>query len=130
VLLRLRSVIVQRNAPAWVTALFLLVAVVLAVVGIVYLTEPAHSLPGFFPGHVAATAKDAGHHHTKHGLAAIIAAVVALAVADDDGQAGERGLTGGAIRRQVVALCCFMTGSRAGDVSSDVSPFCVPQLYA
>lgn len=71
----------QRNAPAWVTALLFLAAVVLAVIGIVYFVEPAHSLPGFFPGHVSGTAKDAGHHHTKHGLAAIIAAVVALAAA-------------------------------------------------
>jgi hypothetical protein len=70
---------VVRVAPAWVTALLVLGALALAVVGVVYLAEPAHSLPGFFPGHTSATAKDAGHHHTKHALAAIVVAVLCLA---------------------------------------------------
>lgn len=63
----------------WVTAILVLATIALVAVGVIYLAEPAHSLPAFFPGHVSSAAKDAGRHHTKHGIAAIIAAVVALA---------------------------------------------------
>jgi len=53
--------------------LALLAGVVLIVIAIVYWVEPARSLPGFFPGHTAGSS----HHHTKHGIAAL---VVGLAV--------------------------------------------------
>ena len=66
----------ERNAPVWVTALLVIVAIVLVVVGIVYFAEPARSLPGFFPGH-----ESTSHHHTKHGIAALVVAGVLLAVA-------------------------------------------------
>jgi hypothetical protein len=69
---------VQRNAPVWATVLLVIAAVVLVVIGVVYFAEPAHSLPAFFPGHVSATAKEAGHHHAKHGLAAIVLAILCL----------------------------------------------------
>ncbi len=42
--------------------------IALIVVGLVYFAEPAGSLPGFFPGHAAGS----GHHHVKHGLAAVL----------------------------------------------------------
>lgn len=67
----------ERNAPTWVTALLALAGVVLLVVAIVYLAEPAKSLPSFFPGHDAA----ASRHHTKHGIAALLVALAAFAVA-------------------------------------------------
>ena len=47
--------------------------VALLVVAVVYWTETAGALPGFFPGHKAGSAE----HHVKHGIAA---AVVALAL--------------------------------------------------
>ena len=55
--------------------------VLLIVVAIVYFAEPAHSLPSFFPGHVSATSAEAGHHHTKHGIAALVVALAAFAFA-------------------------------------------------
>jgi hypothetical protein len=49
------------------------IGLVLLAVAVVYFVEPAKSLPSFFPGHKAGS----GHHHTKHGIAAL---VIALAV--------------------------------------------------
>ena len=64
-----------RNAPVWATILLVLIAIVLAVIAVIYFTEPASKLPAFFPGHAAGS----DHHHTKHGIAAAIVAVAALA---------------------------------------------------
>jgi uncharacterized membrane protein HdeD (DUF308 family) len=55
--------------------------VLLIVIAIVYFVEPAHSLPSFFPGHVSATSSEAGHHHTKHGIAAVVVALACFAFA-------------------------------------------------
>jgi hypothetical protein len=49
----------------------------LIAVAVVYFAEPARSLPSFFPGHLAGSA----HHHTKHGIAAVVAGLVAWAAA-------------------------------------------------
>lgn len=49
-------------APAVVLGLFLLVVAVL------YVADPASSLPSFFPGHEAGSS----HHHVKHGIAAAV----------------------------------------------------------
>jgi uncharacterized membrane protein HdeD (DUF308 family) len=46
----------------------ILLGVVLIVIAVVYFAEPASSLPSFFPGHDAGSS----HHHTKHGLLALI----------------------------------------------------------
>jgi hypothetical protein len=48
--------------------LVIVAGIVLIVIGIVYLAEPAGSLPSFFPGHEAGS----GHHHLKHALLAFI----------------------------------------------------------
>ena len=56
------------------TALLAVLAVVLAVVAVLYLSETAGKLPAFFPGHAAGSS----HHHTKHGIIAAILAVLAL----------------------------------------------------
>jgi len=52
--------------------LFSILAVILGIVfiiiGIIYLIEPAKSLPQFFPGYDASLIK----HHYKHGLGALI----------------------------------------------------------
>jgi len=55
--------------------------VVLIVLAIVYFVEPAHSLPSFFPGHVSASSSEANHHHTKHGIAALVVALACFAFA-------------------------------------------------
>ena len=44
--------------------------IVFIAIGIVYFVEPAKSLPSFFPGHEAGSS----HHHTKHGIAALVVA--------------------------------------------------------
>lgn len=55
--------------------------VVLVIVAIVYFAEPAHSLPSFFPGRVSAASSEANHHHTKHGIAALVVALACFAFA-------------------------------------------------
>jgi flagellar basal body-associated protein FliL len=42
--------------------------VVLLVVAVVYFADTASALPSFFPGHQAGSS----HHHTKHGIAALV----------------------------------------------------------
>jgi Na+/H+ antiporter NhaD/arsenite permease-like protein len=55
--------------------------VVLVIVAIIYFVEPAHSLPSFFPGHVSASSSEANHHHSKHGIAALVVALGCFAFA-------------------------------------------------
>ena len=54
-----------------------ILGVALIVVGVIYFIEPAHGLPSFFPGHDARST----HHHVKHGVAAFLLGLVALAFA-------------------------------------------------
>ena len=58
-----------------------ILGIILVVVAIVYFVEPAHSLPSFFPGHVSASSSEANHHHTKHGIAALVVALACFAFA-------------------------------------------------
>jgi hypothetical protein len=58
-----------------------LLGILLIVVSVIYFAEPAHSLPSFFPGHVSGTDAEAGHHHTKHAIAALVVALAAFAFA-------------------------------------------------
>jgi hypothetical protein len=58
-------------APAVVLGLLLLVVAVL------YVADPARSLPSFFPGHEAGSSR----HHIKHGIAAAVLAAGALVFA-------------------------------------------------
>jgi uncharacterized membrane protein HdeD (DUF308 family) len=55
--------------------------IVLIVVAVIYFADPAKSLPSFFPGHVSASSAEAGHHHTKHGIAAVVVALACFAFA-------------------------------------------------
>ena len=55
--------------------------ILFVVVAIVYFVQPEHSLPSFFPGHSSATAAEANHHHTKHGIAALVVALACFAFA-------------------------------------------------
>jgi hypothetical protein len=54
-----------------------LAGLVLIAIAIVYWAEPAHALPGFFPGHEAGS----GHHHVKHGIAALVVGLACLVYA-------------------------------------------------
>jgi Na+/H+ antiporter NhaD/arsenite permease-like protein len=58
-----------------------ILGVVLLVVAAIYFVQPEHSLPSFFPGHASATSAEANHHHTKHGIAALIVALACFAFA-------------------------------------------------
>ena len=58
-----------------------IVGVVLIVVAIVYFVTPEHSLPSFFPGHTSGSSPEANHHHSKHGIAALIVALACFAFA-------------------------------------------------
>jgi len=58
-----------------------LVGVLLIVVAVIYFVQPEHSLPSFFPGHASATSAEANHHHTKHGIAALVVALACFALA-------------------------------------------------
>ncbi|HEY2201805.1 MAG TPA: hypothetical protein VGH56_07950 [Solirubrobacteraceae bacterium] len=55
--------------------------IVLIVVAVIYFADPAKSLPSFFPGHVSASSAEAGHHHSKHGIAALVVALACFAFA-------------------------------------------------
>ena len=59
----------------------LILGVVLVAVAVVYFVTPEHSLPSFFPGHTSAGNAEADHHHTKHGIAALVVALACFAFA-------------------------------------------------
>lgn len=54
-----------------------LAGVLLLALAVLYIVEPASSLPSLIPGHEAGS----GHHHIKHGIAAAAVGVAALAFA-------------------------------------------------
>jgi NADH:ubiquinone oxidoreductase subunit 5 (subunit L)/multisubunit Na+/H+ antiporter MnhA subunit len=59
----------------WLVRFVLVVLGILAVVaGVIYLVEPIHSLPSFFPGHAL---HGQGHHHIR-GYIAIAVGIVLL----------------------------------------------------
>jgi Na+/H+ antiporter NhaD/arsenite permease-like protein len=58
-----------------------ILGILLIVVAVIYFVEPQHSLPSFFPGHSSATDPEASHHHTKHGIAALVVALAFFAFA-------------------------------------------------
>jgi hypothetical protein len=55
-----------------VTAALIVLGVLFAAAGALYLARTATQLPSFFPGHQAGSA----HHHTKHALIAFLLAAV------------------------------------------------------
>jgi len=56
------------------TIVLVVLAVIFIAAGVVYFTKTAADLPSFFPGHDAHSTT----HHTKHGIAMIGLAVIAL----------------------------------------------------
>ena len=59
----------------------MIVGVALVVVAVIYFVDAEHSLPSFFPGHSSASSPEANHHHTKHGIAALVVALALFAFA-------------------------------------------------
>jgi hypothetical protein len=64
-----------RVLPPYAIVLLAVAGLAMLVVGGVYFAEPARSLPSFFPGHLAGSS----HHHTTHGIAALLVGLVAVA---------------------------------------------------
>jgi hypothetical protein len=55
----------------------IVLGILLLVVAAVYFVDSAGALPSFFPGHSAGSS----HHHTKHGIAALLVALGCFAFA-------------------------------------------------
>jgi uncharacterized membrane protein HdeD (DUF308 family) len=55
----------------YLTIAAVVLGIVFIAIGIVYFVEPAKSLPAFFPGHQSGS----NHHHTKHGIAAVLVGI-------------------------------------------------------
>ena len=55
----------------YLTIAAVVLGIVFIIIGIVYFVEPAKSLPSFFPGHQSGS----NHHHTKHGIAAVLVGI-------------------------------------------------------
>jgi uncharacterized membrane protein HdeD (DUF308 family) len=55
----------------YLTIAAVVLGIVFIAIGIVYFVEPAKSLPSFFPGHESGS----NHHHTKHGIAAVLVGI-------------------------------------------------------
>jgi hypothetical protein len=61
----------------WTVIAATIAGLLLIALAIVYFAEPAKSLPSFLPGHQAGSS----HHHTKHGIAALLLGMGALILA-------------------------------------------------
>ena len=72
---------------SWLVRVILIVLGILAViVGVVYLKNPVHSLPSFFPGYAA---HGKGHHHIR-GYIAIAVGIVLIILAAVVGRSRRR----------------------------------------
>lgn len=69
-----------------VRVLLVVIGIIAVVVGVIYLIEPIHSLPSFFPGHAA---HGQGHHHIR-GYIAIAVGIILLIVAAVAGRSRRR----------------------------------------
>jgi hypothetical protein len=63
--------------PGFVRVLLVVLGILAVIAGVVYLVEPVHSLPSFFPGHAA---HGNVHHHIR-GYIAIAIGVVLVVIA-------------------------------------------------
>jgi len=72
--------------PGLVRVVLVVLGILAVVVGIIYLVEPVHSLPSFFPGHAA---HGQGHHHIR-GYIAIVVGIVLLIIAAVAGRSRRR----------------------------------------
>ena len=72
---QVRSRAMTKNRALILPAVIL--GLLLIVVAVLYFVDPAKSLPSFFPGHAAGST----HHHTKHGIAALVVGLGCFVVA-------------------------------------------------
>ena len=72
--------------PGLVRIVLVVLGILAVVVGIIYLVEPIHSLPSFFPGHAP---HQQGYHHIR-GYLAIAVGVILLIVAAVAGRSRRR----------------------------------------
>ena len=63
--------------PPLVRGLLVVLGILAVVVGVIYLVEPIHSLPSFFPGHAA---QGQTHHHIR-GYIAIAVGIILVIIA-------------------------------------------------
>jgi NADH:ubiquinone oxidoreductase subunit 5 (subunit L)/multisubunit Na+/H+ antiporter MnhA subunit len=63
--------------PPLVRVVLVVLGILAVVVGIIYVVEPIHALPSFFPGH---TAHGQIHHHTR-GYIAIAVGIILMIIA-------------------------------------------------
>jgi amino acid permease len=67
---------VERSSGRTILAVILaIIALVFIVVGIIYIAEPASSLPSFIPGHIASSS---GHHPLKAVGSLVVGGVFAV----------------------------------------------------
>ena len=69
-----------------VRVILVVLGILAVIAGIIYLVEPIHSLPSFFPGHAA---HQPGHHHIR-GYAAIAVGIILLVIAAAAGRSRRR----------------------------------------
>ncbi len=58
--------------------LLVILGILAIIVGVIYLVEPIHSLPSFFPGHAA---HGKGHHHIRGYLAIAVGIILVILAA-------------------------------------------------
>jgi hypothetical protein len=63
--------------PLWFRVLLLVLGIAAVVVGVIYVVEPIHSLPSFFPG-ATTTGKGLRHHDTRGYVAIGVGAVLVI----------------------------------------------------
>jgi NADH:ubiquinone oxidoreductase subunit 5 (subunit L)/multisubunit Na+/H+ antiporter MnhA subunit len=61
--------------PPWARVVLIVLGLLAVAAGIIYLIEPVHSLPSFFPGHAA---HGQIHHHTRGYIAIAVGAVLLI----------------------------------------------------
>ncbi len=72
----------RRPAARVLTAVILaVIAIVLVILGALYLAEPSKSLPSMIPGHLAATAANSGKNHPLRGAGCLVLGVIFFAAA-------------------------------------------------
>ncbi len=65
----------SRSGLVALGVVLIVIGILAAIAGILYLTQTEANIPAFLPGHVT-TGKDATLHHTLRGIGGIVVAVI------------------------------------------------------